>query len=90
MFQNQKAYLNPKVAALQNKEVASALEKPPSLELADIFNKFGKSYRSENRVPLLHLKVMAAIQACRTSQMGGHMKVCRHCGYSHPAYNSLR
>jgi len=63
------------VAALQTKEAASSLEKPPSLELADIFRRFGPSYRKEHNMPLLHLKVMRAIQPCRTSELGGHMKV---------------
>jgi len=78
------------VAAIQTKEAARVLEKPPSPELADIFRRFGKSYRKDNRIPLHHLKVMRAIEYCRTSELGGHMKVCDTCGYSHPAYNSLR
>jgi len=78
------------VAALQTKKAACALAKTQKLELADIFNRFGKSYRREHKVPFHHLKVMRAIQACRTSELGGHMKVCKACGYSHPAYNSLR
>lgn len=39
-------------------------------------------------MPFHHLKVMRAIESCRTSELGGHMKVCELCGYSHPVYNS--
>lgn len=63
-------------------------EKPPSPELADVFRKFGPNYRREHKMPLHHLKVMRAIEACRTSELGGHLKVCATCGYNHPVYNS--
>jgi len=57
-------------------------------ELADIFREFGDNYRRSNRMPLSHLKVMHAVEVCRTSYLGGHMKVCSLCGYEHPTYNS--
>ena len=57
-------------------------------ELADIFREFGDAYRRSNRLPLSHLKVMHAVEVCRTSYLGGHMKVCSLCGYEHPTYNS--
>ena len=57
-------------------------------ELADIFREFGDSYRKSNRMPLSHQKVMHAVEICRTSYLGGHMKVCSFCGYEHPTYNS--
>ena len=57
-------------------------------ELADIFREFGEAYRRSNRMPLSHIKVMHAVEVCRTSYLGGHMKVCSLCGYSHPTYNS--
>ena len=63
-------------------------EKPRRLELADIFRQFGESYRRSRPIPLLHQKVMHTVEVCRTSYLGGHMKVCNSCGYSHPTYNS--
>lgn len=63
-------------------------EKPRKLELADIFREFGTDYRKTHSMPLSHHKVMHAVQVCRTSYLGGHMKVCSSCGYEHPTYNS--
>jgi len=57
-------------------------------ELADIFIEFGDNYRRARSMPLSHIKVMHAVEVCRTSYLGGHMKVCNLCGYSHPTYNS--
>ena len=57
-------------------------------ELADIVREFGAVYRRSHRMPLSHHKVMHAIEVCRTSYLGGHMKVCSFCGYEHPTYNS--
>jgi len=57
-------------------------------ELADIFREFGDNFRRTNRLPLSHIRVMHAIEVCRTSYLGGHMKVCSLCGYEHPTYNS--
>ena len=57
-------------------------------ELADIFMEFGTRYRRNHNIPLIHHRVMRAVTNCRTSRLGGHMKKCDHCGYSHPTYNS--
>ncbi len=57
-------------------------------ELADIFRKFGDSYRRTHKMSLSHIKVMNAVEVCRTSYLGGHIKVCSSCGFSHPTYNS--
>jgi len=65
-----------------------SLEKPRKLELADIFREFGNAYRRTHSMPLSHHKVMHAIEVCRTSYLGGHMKKCSFCGYEHPTYNS--
>jgi hypothetical protein len=67
---------------------------PPSLEVADIFRDHGAAWRAANRghVSLAQLKVMGAIEACRTAALGGHVSRCENgaCGHTHIAYNSCR
>jgi hypothetical protein len=63
-----------------------------SLEVADIFRARGPSYRlaQAGRLSLAQLKVMSAIQTCRTAALGGHVDGCDDCGYLRVAYNSCR
>lgn len=60
------------------------------LELADVFRRYGESYRNTNRLPASHLKVMRAVSVCRTQELGGHLDRCESCGFERPAYNSCR
>lgn len=76
------------VLAKTQQTPAYVLEKPQTLELADIFIEFGNAYRRAHPMSLAQHKVMHAVEVCRTSYLGGHMKVCNSCGYEHPAYNS--
>ncbi|TGD41463.1 IS91 family transposase [Pseudotabrizicola sediminis] len=64
----------------------------PSLELADIFRTHGPAWRRANagHVSLTQLKVMSAIEACRTEALGGHVAGCASCGHQHIAYNSCK
>jgi predicted Zn-ribbon and HTH transcriptional regulator len=64
----------------------------PSLEVADIFRAHGPAWRTTNagHVNLAQLKVMSAIESCRTAALGGHVAACEKCGHSHIAYNSCR
>jgi len=64
----------------------------PSLELADIFRIHGPAWRKANvgHVSLSQLKVMSAIEACRTEALGGHVAGCVKCGHHHIAYNSCK
>lgn len=62
----------------------------PRYEVADIFRAYGPLYRQNFALPLSHLKVMHAIEACRTAELGGHLEQCDHCGYERNAYNSCR
>jgi predicted Zn-ribbon and HTH transcriptional regulator len=59
-------------------------------ELADIFRGHGESYRKTHYLPASHLKVMRAVEVCRTAELGGHLKQCDTCGFEHPTYNSCR
>ena len=64
----------------------------PSLEIADIFRAHGPAWRQANarHVSLSQLKVMSAIEACRTEALGGHVAGCAKCGHHHIAYNSCK
>jgi len=61
-----------------------------SLEVADIFRAFGPAYREARELPLRHLRVMRAIEICRTADLGGHLDQCDHCGTIRISYNSCR
>ena len=64
------------------------------LELADIFREHGAAWRDANRghVSLPELKVMSAIECCRTAALGGHVLRCEDdaCGHMRIAFNSCR
>jgi len=60
------------------------------VELADILRAHGESYRRDHPLPVSHLKVMQAVERCRTAALGGHLEQCDSCGYERPAYNSCR
>jgi hypothetical protein len=64
----------------------------PSLEVADILRRHGEAFRRAHagRLSLGQLKVMSAIEACRTSAMGGHVARCDDCAHLAIAYNSCR
>ena len=61
-----------------------------SLEVADVLRAFGPAYREAHGLPLRHLRVMRAIEICRTAQLGGHLDQCDHCGTVRISYNSCR
>src|SRR5260221_2809630 len=64
----------------------------PVLEVADIFRDHGAAWRRANvgHVSLDQMKVMSAIEHCRTAALGGHVARCEHCPYTVIAYNSCR
>jgi hypothetical protein len=64
----------------------------PALEVADIFRGHGPAWRRANagRVSLDQLKVMSAIENCRTAALGGHVARCEDCSHTQIAYNSCR
>jgi len=63
-----------------------------SIEVADIFRAAGRAYRAAHagRLSLAQLKVMSAIEHCRTAALGGHVEACEDCGERRIAYNSCR
>jgi hypothetical protein len=64
----------------------------PKLEVADIFRDHGAAWRAANagHVSLEQLKVMSAIERCRTAALGGHVERCENCSHTIIAYNSCR
>jgi Putative transposase/Transposase zinc-binding domain len=64
----------------------------PALEVADIFRGHGSAWRRANagHVSLEQLKVMSAIESCRTAALGGHVLRCKDCSHTLIAYNSCR
>lgn len=64
----------------------------PALEIANIFRDHGPAWRKANagRVSLEQLKVMDAIERCRTAALGGYVAACEDCSHTAIAYCSCR
>jgi len=64
----------------------------PVLEVADVFRRHAEAYRATHGPHLgwVERRVMAAIEACRTAALGGHVEACDDCGHRRVAYNSCR
>jgi hypothetical protein len=58
--------------------------------MADIFRQHGEAYRRSHRLPRHQLRLMRAIEICRTAALGGHVDKCGHCSYTRISYNSCR
>ena len=63
-----------------------------ALEVADIFRIHGPGWREAQRghLSLAQLKVMSAIEQCRSAALGGHVLRCEGCGADQVSYNSCR
>ena len=59
-----------------------------ALEVADIFRTHGPAWRKAQRghLSLGQLKVMSAIEQCRSAALGGHVLRCEGCGADQVAY----
>jgi len=64
----------------------------PVLEVADIFRDHGARWRDarSGHLSLGQLKVMSAIERCRSAALGGHMLCCESCAQVQISYNSCR
>jgi hypothetical protein len=64
----------------------------PVLEVAEDVRDHGPAWRRANagHVSLGQMKVMSAIESCRTAALGGHVARCEKCSYTQIAYNSCR
>lgn len=63
---------------------------PPALELADIFRQYGPAYRQAHPLPWHQLRLMQAIETCRTPALGACVEWCDHCQFTHIQYRSCR
>ncbi len=64
----------------------------PTLEVADMFGAPGPAWRraTAGHVSLGQMKLMSAIEHCRTAALGGPVARCETCAHEHIAYNSCR
>lgn len=62
----------------------------PRFEIADIVRAHRAELEKKYRLTLGQRRVLSAIELCRTAALGGHLDVCRRCGFEQPAYNSCR
>ena len=62
----------------------------PLLEVADIFRQHGAAFRATHSLSPEQRRVMRAIEACRTSALGGHVDRYDACGFQRVSYNSCR
>lgn len=64
----------------------------PSLEVADVFRRFGPAWRNSlhGHLSLGQLRVMSAIEQCRSAALGGHVLRCDACKHVEISYNSCR
>lgn len=59
-------------------------------EVADIFRAYVDTYRRKHNLPGRMIKVMNAVENCRTAKLGGHIDECDECGHIKISYNSCR
>jgi hypothetical protein len=58
------------------------------LELAHIVRAHGAAFRATHRLSYAQLRVLRAIEACRTPALGGQLLQCERCGAQHYRYHS--
>jgi len=78
------------VLSIEGSPAATPRPGRPTFEVADVFRAHGETYREHHVLSGDQLKVMRAIERCRTEALGGHVDVCPQCPYERPAYNSCR
>jgi hypothetical protein len=64
----------------------------PPWEVADVIRRAGNRFIEDHRASLTaaQLKVLRAIERCRTATLGGHRDQCLRCGHQAISYNSCR
>ena len=61
-----------------------------SVELADVFLRYGDAYIQKHNASSVQRKVMRSVSQCRTAILGGHVSRCDHCSTQEISYNSCR
>lgn len=69
---------------------ARQVDSTTTVEVADVFRKFGKTYRKTIPISNRQGAVMYSIENCRTAAFGYHVDQCDHCGHIDSDYNSCR
>ena len=67
---------------------AEAAPRDISSSLGAVFRRYGADYIRRRRPPPSHVKVMLAIESCRTPTLGGHLDRCDHCVHERLVWNS--
>lgn len=62
----------------------------PTYELASIIKEYRTSFEQKHNPLKYHLRVLNALQHCRTSYFGGHVDKCNSCNHVRISYNSCR
>lgn len=62
----------------------------PRFDIADIVRQHRAALEADEHLTLAQRRVLSAMALCRTAELGGHVDVCRSCGFERPAYNSCR
>ncbi len=76
--------------AVWNRFIVKAMNSKATNELSTVIHNFLPSYNTKNKLPAHKLRVLDALQKCRTEYMGGHIEACENCGEVRTAYNSCR
>jgi predicted Zn-ribbon and HTH transcriptional regulator len=63
-----------------------------TLEVADVFRRYGEAYRAwrGGSLSTVQRHAMSAIERCQTAALGGHVEQCDDCGHQRVSYNSCR
>src|SRR5690606_24977375 len=62
----------------------------PAFELADIIHQYKHAFINRFNPHANSLRVLHAIEICRTAVLGGHVDVCNRCTHVRISYNSCR
>jgi len=62
----------------------------PRFDIGEIVRQHRSALEAEEYLSLAQRRVLSAMALCRTAELGGHVDVCRSCGFERPAYNSCR
>jgi hypothetical protein len=62
----------------------------PRFDIGEIVRQHRAALEAEQHLSLAQRRVLSAMALCRTAELGGHVDVCRSCGFERPAYNSCR